>query len=44
MDYLRKAFLFVVGTVSIAFEQVAKSVNEAKETVEKERAKVAAGH
>ncbi len=44
MNYLRKAFLLVVGSVSIAFEQLAKSVNEAKESVEKQRGKVAAGH
>ena len=40
MNLFKKTFLFVVGVVTIAFDQVAESVEEALESLETRREKI----
>ncbi len=37
MNPIRKAFLFVVGVMSIAYEETAKSLEEAAQIIEEQR-------
>ena len=37
MKLIKNSFLFVVGVVTLAFDEVAKSLDEAIETVEEQR-------
>jgi hypothetical protein len=40
MDIFRKTFLFLVGAVVIAYEETAKSLEEATKSVEEQREKL----
>lgn len=40
MDIFRKAFLFIVGAVSVAYEEATKAAKEAQKSVEERREKV----
>ena len=40
MDLFRKAFLFVVGAVVIAYEETKKSVEEAAKSLDEQREKL----
>lgn len=40
MDVFRKAFLFVIGLVSIAYEETNKSIEEATKSIEERREKI----
>lgn len=37
MKIFRQVFLFFVGTVSVAYEEIGKSVNEVNKTIEERR-------
>ncbi len=40
MKFIRKAFLFGVGVIAIAYEEVEKTISKTIHTIEKEREKV----
>ena len=37
MNLIKKTFLFVVGVITIAFDEVAESIEEALESIETQR-------
>lgn len=39
MNLFKKSFLFVVGVVTIAFDEISKSIEEALATIEEQREK-----
>ncbi len=42
MDFLKKAFLYVVGTVAVLYEETMKAIQEQQEKMEKASAKTKA--
>jgi hypothetical protein len=40
MDFIKKAFLFGVGVIAVAYEEVEKSIRKTIKTVEDEREKM----
>lgn len=40
MDMFRKAFLFIVGAVAIAYEEAGKAIDEAAKEIEKQRQQI----
>ena len=40
MNLIEKSFLFVVGVITIAFDEVAESIEEALDSIEEQREKI----
>ncbi len=41
MEIFRKSFLFIVGVVAVAYEEAAKAVKEAQDSIDERREKLA---
>lgn len=40
MEYIRKAFLFGVGIITLAYDEIEKSLKEAQKNLEEQRQKI----